>query len=334
MNIAIIGGTGFIGGRVTAQLAELGHKVMVFHRGARELKASPGVAVLLGERGNLSSFAGEFHRFNPDVVVDVIGYSRRDARELVATFKDSRARLVVLSSADVYRNRSGIFGITESPPDPVPLGEDSPLRTHLYPYADHATEFDRETAYEKIGVEETVRSGLPGRATILRICAVYGPGDQQRRLWPYLKRMLDQRPFILIERGQATWQWTRGYVENIAAAIAVAALNDRGRGEIYNVGEAEATNEVEWIARIAEVLAWKGRVIPLPSEKLPAHLRTTLNWSYGLAMSTQKIRSTLGFKERVPLGLAMRRTIEWESRNPPAAADPKLFDYSAEDGAA
>ncbi len=161
MNIAVVGGTGFIGAHVTAQLVKLGHKVMVFHRGTGEAKAFPGITVVLGARANLSAFSEEFRRFGPDVVVDVIGYSKRDARELVATFRDSPARVVVLSSCDVYRNRTGLFGVTEAPPDPLPLTEDSPLRTRLYPYTDRAKEFDSDTTYEKIHVEETARSGFP-----------------------------------------------------------------------------------------------------------------------------------------------------------------------------
>jgi nucleoside-diphosphate-sugar epimerase len=37
--------------------------------------------------------------------------------------------------------------------------------------------------------------------TILRLPALYGPGDKRHRLFPYLKRMDDVRPAILVERG-------------------------------------------------------------------------------------------------------------------------------------
>ena len=334
MKVLVLGGTGFIGGQVTARLLQKRHDVMVFHRGSQNLKSYPGVAILTGERNNLSAFADDIHRFAPDVVVDVIGYSRHDAQELVATFKNSPARLVVLSSVDVYRNRTGFFGITEAPPYPLPLSEDSPLRTRFYPYADRTKTFDPETTYEKIHVEETVRSGLPGRVTILRLAAVYGPGDKQHRTWPYLKRMLDNRPFILVERNQAKWQWTRGYVENIAAAVVVAVLTDTARNQIYNVGEMVAPNELEWISRIAKITGWKGHIIELPNDALPPHLRTTFNWSYGFGLSCQKMRTALGFTDPVDLEIAMRRTIEWESLNPPTIGDAKMFDYTAEDDAA
>src|SRR5436190_8561175 len=82
---------------------------------------------------------------------------------------------------------------------------------------------------------------LPG--TVLRLPAVYGPGDRQHRLFPYVQRMHDGRPAILLEHGRASWRWTRGYVENVARAIALAVVQEHATGLIYNVGEAEALTE-------------------------------------------------------------------------------------------
>jgi hypothetical protein len=38
----------------------------------------------------------------------------------------------------------------------------------------------------------------------------------------YIKRMDDGRPVILLDEAYARWRWARGYVENIAHAIALA----------------------------------------------------------------------------------------------------------------
>jgi hypothetical protein len=38
----------------------------------------------------------------------------------------------------------------------------------------------------------------------------------------YIKRMDDGRPAILLDEAYARWRWARGYVENIAHAIALA----------------------------------------------------------------------------------------------------------------
>jgi nucleoside-diphosphate-sugar epimerase len=57
---------------------------------------------------------------------------------------------------------------------------------------------------------------------VVRLPAVYGPGDKQHRLLPYVRRMDDERPAVLLTTDQAGWRWTRGYVVNVAAAIALA----------------------------------------------------------------------------------------------------------------
>ncbi|MFM9735660.1 NAD-dependent epimerase/dehydratase family protein, partial [Streptomyces niveiscabiei] len=87
--------------------------------------------------------------------------------------------------------------------------------------------------------------------TVLRLPMVYGPGDRQHRLWSYLKRMDDRRPAILMGATQARWRTTRGYVENVAAAIALAVTDDRAAGRIYNVAELDAPEEAEWAQQIA-----------------------------------------------------------------------------------
>ena len=59
---------------------------------------------------------------------------------------------------------------------------------------------------------------------------VHGPRDYQHRLFPYLKRMDDGRPAIVLDEDRARMRVTRGYVEDVAAAIALAATDPRASG--------------------------------------------------------------------------------------------------------
>src|SRR5262245_54146296 len=111
---------------------------------------------------------------------------------------------------------------------------------------------------------------LPG--TILRLPQVYGPGDRQRRLSDYLKRMDDGRRAILRGEAQYRWRWTRGYVENIAAAIALAVTDERATRQIYNLGEPEALTEAEWVRAIGSAAGWDGQIVAMPEGVMPAHL--------------------------------------------------------------
>ncbi len=63
--------------------------------------------------------------------------------------------------------------------------------------------------------------------------------------------MDDKRPAILLDQERAKWRWTWGYVEDVAAAIACAAIDQRAAGRIYNVGEMVSLTQAERVKSIA-----------------------------------------------------------------------------------
>jgi nucleoside-diphosphate-sugar epimerase len=241
-------------------------------------------------------------------------------------------RVVALSSMDVYRAYGLLHNKEPGPPEPLPLTEDSPVRTNLYPYrASPPRPPDDPEAwigdYDKILVERAVLgdSSLPG--TVLRLAMVHGPGDRQHRLFKYLKRMQDGREVILLNEKGARWRGSRGYVENIAAAIALAATDERAAGRLYNVGEPGALSEAEWVAQIGGIVGWQGRIIEVSEDLMPL----AYNADQHLVADTTRIRRELGYTETIPVQEALRRTIEWECSHPPDTLDPASFDYAAED---
>jgi nucleoside-diphosphate-sugar epimerase len=334
MKVFILGGTGFIGRHIAWRLREGGHEIVVFHRGQTHADLPPAVRTVLGDRRDLAALTKEAERFRPDVVLDVIPFTEAESRDVMAAFRGRARRVVALSSGDVYRNYDGLRRVGARAPDPCPLVEDAPLRENLYPYRAHAAgPGDRTFDYEKILVERVVRGDpeLPG--TVLRLPMVYGPGDTQHRLFPYLKRMDDGRPAILLAEGQAGWRWTRGYVENVAAAVAHATADDRAAGRVYNVGEATAPTEAEWVHRLGRASGWDGEVVSLPATLLPAGMVPDLDWRYCLETDTSRLRKDLGYVEPVAEGEALRRAVDWERAHPPGEAPPGTFDYAAEDAA-
>ncbi len=334
MRILVIGGTRFIGRAVVRLLSEQGHEVLVFHR--TQANVPEGVQQIFGDRSQLHTSKQDFALFSPEVVLDMIPFVEEDARSVMDLFKGMVRRVVAISSQDVYRAYGRLLRTEPGPADPVPLTEDSPLREKLYPYrgATLRTSEDKQRwmdDYDKIPIERILMSDpdLPG--TILRLPMVYGPGDGQHRLFEYLKRMDDKRPTILLDASVASWRWTRGYVENVAAAIVLAITNDHAAVRIYNVGEAHTLTIAEWIRAIADATDWKGDIVTLPADRLPPHLVADMDTKQDLLVDTTRIRRELGYHKPIELNEALARTISWERANPPTEIDPKQFDYVAED---
>ena len=54
-------------------------------------------------------------------------------------------------------------------------------------------------------------------------------------------------------------------MENVAAAIALAATDDRAERRIYNVCEEPSFSELEWARKIAGEMGWQGQFVVLPA---------------------------------------------------------------------
>ncbi|MGA7107538.1 MAG: NAD-dependent epimerase/dehydratase family protein [Terracidiphilus sp.] len=334
VKVIVIGGTGFIGPHVVRRLSEMGHSVAVFHRGKTNIDLP--AEHILGDRSALVAM-----RPKADVVVDLILSSGAQAHTVMDTFRGIARRVVVASSCDVYRACGVLHGSEEGPLQSVPLTEDSELRTKLQTYPRERMEMIRkmvpwvDDSYDKIPVERAIMgdSGLPG--TVLRLPMIYGAGDYVRRFHPVVKRIDDGRRTIIYQEAWAAWKAPRGYVENVAGAVAMAAIDDRAAGRIYNVAESPAFSELEWARKIADATGWDGDFAVLKRDQVPAHLVSPGNSAQDWEIDSSRIRRELGYREHVSIEEGIRRAIEWERANPIGTGDfnSHKFDYAAEDAA-
>jgi nucleoside-diphosphate-sugar epimerase len=334
MRVLIIGGTHFIGPAVVAELQRSMHEITVYHRGQHEPHLPSDVRHVHSPAAGIPvlHFPPDLSEPRPEVVLHMFPVGDDDARAVMAHFDGVARRIVALSSGDVYRAYGRLLGAEPGPPELVPLNEEARLRTKLFPYRQAAGGPSEWTFhYEKLLVERAVLGtrSLPG--TVLRLPAVYGPGDPYRRFRPFIKRMQDRRPAILLEETQAVWRWTHGYVKDVARAIALAVNDDRAAGKIYNVGEAETPMVSERVRRIGTVAGWTGSVVPIEADRLPAHLRAPYQPDQDLVVDSRKIREELGYQELHSPDEAIRQTVEWELANPPGMGDPGALEYAAED---
>jgi nucleoside-diphosphate-sugar epimerase len=315
MKIVVIGGTGFIGSSVVLGLNARGHDVAVFSRGERECELPRSVTHIRGDRDRLGDSREAIREFEPDAVVDFILFTEAQAQGLVDVMAPLVERIVGISSCDVYRNYDGVRGRSRHVPDPVPLAESAPLRENYFPYRQDAEiKFEYADDYEKILVEEVLNRAQDVFTTVLRLPAVYGPGDRQHRFGRYIRQMKSGADEVRFPADKAEWRFTHGFVENVAAAIAEATAHPAASDRTFNVGESVTPTFEERLEQLAVVAEWDGEIVPTPSEELPEDQREPGDWDYDLAIDTSRFADELDFKAPVDRRTALRRTVEWDGR--------------------
>ncbi|OJJ17794.1 hypothetical protein BKI52_28450 [marine bacterium AO1-C] len=318
-NILLIGGTGFIGRHLIEVLNKNNHQLILFSRQAPSFDLPPGVISIQGDRMQLKQYRQQFEMFKPDVVVDLIPYTQQEAENLLETFQGITPHIVALSSGDVYQAYE-IFHGYEAPVVTDELNENSALRTNLFPYRRPGQFNDWLYDYEKIHVEQVLMGNGAIDITILRLAALYGEYDSQKKLSAYIQPMLKGEDEILIPEHKANWRWTRAYVKDIIQAIELSIEQEAARNEIFNVGAKKTYSQFEIIELLKAITGWKGNIVTIkqniisdmPDDFEEELTKDEYNYGQHIVLNSQKIRDMLGYKETYPYIVGLDRTIAYE----------------------
>jgi nucleoside-diphosphate-sugar epimerase len=310
VRILLIGGTRFIGWHIASVLIGKGDRVCLFHRGVTTGDGLEDVEEIFGDRRRLPSYRAQFQEFSPDVVIDCIGYTIRDGRSLIETFRHKVHRLISISSCDVYRAHAVLHRATDEPLQETPLREDSPLRRNAFPYRTLATGAnDWKYDYDKIPVERMLLDESGFQTTVFRLPAVYGPRDYQHRVEEYLQKMRASQDPIVLGESLGKWRWSRGYVENIASAIVHSLSHPPSEPTVFNLADPVAFSEQEWIRQIARAAGWTGKILVVPDEDLPPELKHPYNFGQDWTIDAGRFRAATGFSEPFSTEESLRRTL-------------------------
>lgn len=320
MRLLVLGGTRFIGQRIVRECLRAGNEVVLVHRGVTEPEPGgpPAARHLHADRADFADIADEVRSLRPDAVLDTIAMTRADAEAVLPHLPD--VPLVLLSSMDVYRAYELV--LADSSGQPVPITEDGEVRHGRFPLS-HIDE--KYADYDKLDVEPGY---LARGATVLRLGAIYGEQDRQRREEFILRRVRAGRTRIPF--GPGNWLWTRGYVGDVARAVlAVLGNPDAASGEVFNVGDLATGTVRDYAKQILAAAGHEAELVTVPDELLPADLDTTKAIAQHFACDSRKLSRTLGWEPEEPAG-AIARSVTWHLAHPPRTADA---DFSADDRA-
>jgi nucleoside-diphosphate-sugar epimerase len=315
--ILITGATGFVGTHLVRRMQTLGAEVRVLVRPGADIAHLHGerIEIFYGDLSDAASLAGlckDTDQIFHLATTQQFGLSENRVFDinvagtqhlLDQAIQSGVRRIVLVSSGGIHRNDSG-----------QPVREGSPFReTNIY----------FKSKIEAEAIARDLFRNDPGRLTIVRPGAVYGPGD--RRLLK-LFRAVTRGRFVMIGTGNTRVHPV--YIDDLIDGLLLAG-SDSGRGETFLLSGPDILPLREWVGMMARAAGktpprWR---IPAGPVSMAAALCENLCRPFGIlpplnrrrlgfflnhrSYDLTKARTLLDYEPRISVEEGTRRTLEW-----------------------
>jgi nucleoside-diphosphate-sugar epimerase len=256
-----------------------------------------------------------------DVLLDTVAFGREHAEQLNG-LEGLVGSLVVISSASVYADDEGLALDGEEhdfPQLPVPIPETQQA----------AEPGDATYSTRKAELEQALLAG-PLPSTLVRACAIHGPGAKLPRELFFVKRALDGRRRVALGwKGESRFHTTS--VPNLAELIRLAALQPGDR--LLNCGDPDPPTVLEICEAIGAALEHEFEPVLQPEEGYPNPWRVPRP----IVVSMEAAERELGYRPVTTYPEAVPETCAWlvgeleRGRNWDGTYLAEMLDYTAED---
>jgi nucleoside-diphosphate-sugar epimerase len=327
----ILGGSGFVGGRLVQALLASGSAVTLLNRGVTADPFGRTVSRLAADRTDAHALRAVLEGRTWDAVYDVSGFvmaaGGADIDVLLDLLDGHASRYVYVSSIMAYdQSLVGIF----------PWTEDMPTNT------DSATGYGGfKGAAERAILARCNRTGFP--ATIVRPAAIYGPDNNIFDMeTPMFLRLEQHRPILIPHGGMVVGSY--GHVDDLCTAMLTMATHPSAIGEVFNI-TGGSCDTATYVRTLARVVGTEPKLVAVPDDLLDTfptpvygHL---FKRRHHAMLSTDKATRLLGVEPSYNLLSGHQHTYDWfraqQFHSRPAPSDPLWkvsWDFEAEAAAA
>src|SRR5205085_4093722 len=293
----LIGGNGMIGRAAARALAGDGWEVVAVSRSGSlpEGLAELGVEAVVADREDDAQLRAALSG-GAEVLFDSMAFGREHGEQLNG-LEGLAGSLVVISSASVYADDEGraLDGEGEPPVMPVPILETQ--RT--------AEPGDETYSTRKAELEQTLFEG-PLPSTLVRACAIHGPGAKLPRELFFVKRAHDgRRRVALAFNGESRFHTTS--VANLAELIRLAAAQPGDRA--LNCSDPDPPTTLEICEAVGNALEHEFEPVLLPDDAVDNPWGAPPSRPFVVSMEAAE--RELGYRPVTTYPEAVRETCEW-----------------------
>jgi len=322
--VVVIGATGHIGTYLVPRLVDGGHEVIAVSRGSRgpyhDRPQWDAVTRVIADReaeDAAGTFGARVAALHPDVVIDLICFTRASAGQLIEALRPSRPLLVHCGTIWVHGRALR-----------VPVTEDEPRTA----YGEYGT---GKAEIEALLHEETRAGGVP--AVVLHPGHISGPG------WPVITpagnldpatwtRLATGQPLALPDHGLGVLHHV--HADDVAQAFELALSQPAAIGGSFHVVAEQAMTQRGLAAGVA---GWFGREPVLDfvgwdeftDRAGPGHADVTREHTFrSITASTARARAVLGYTPRYTSLDALHEALAWLVAGGQADVGGQLFPRS------
>jgi len=268
-NICVLGGTGFVGRRLTSRLAKQGCRVSILTRHRernRDMLVRPGVSVIQGDIYDPEVLDTHFH--GSDAIINLVGI----LNESSSRNQDFHRAHVELTELVVEATvRSGVMRLLHM--------------SACNASADGPSEYLRtKGAAENLLHMRAMQGDYD--VTIFRPSVIFGPGDGFTRRFATLLRQIP----VAFPLACPESRLQPIHVDDVAACFAGAIDNPRAFGQIYNLCGPQCYTLYEIVRLIVDAIGVRKKIIRLsdPQARLQA---SVLQWFPGKPFTPDNYKS-------------------------------------------
>lgn len=322
--VLVTGATGYTGRVLVKKLVESGCRVRAIARASSDIVSLVDLPIAW-HRGEVYDPAIVQQAMKEIHYVFHVAAAFREAKSTEKDYWNVHVKSTQLLAEEAVRNLSfkrfvhvstmGVHGHIANPP------------------ADETAPFAPGDGYQRTKAEAETWLATFGKAkhlpyTILRPCAIYGPGE--RRLLK-IYRMASKRYFPILGKGKCWYHLV--HVEDLTNAMLVAAVNEKALGEPFLIGSSEAVRLEDMARIIAEVYENELKIFRLPIGPFflmgdlceaickpfhvepPIYRRRVAFYSKDRNFSTKKMRNVLGYQPRYENREGIIESARWYRRH-------------------